>query len=64
MHPLISFYYFTWQLLRVLANVSHPQGARLYLLSYIPIWVYFDKIPYSQWVCVCYVAEIGAKQFR
>jgi hypothetical protein len=27
--------------------MCHPQGARLYFLSYIPIWVLVDKILYN-----------------
>jgi hypothetical protein len=44
MHKFLSVHYFTQLLLNVSAAVCHPQGARLYLLSYIPIWVLVDKI--------------------
>jgi hypothetical protein len=36
--------------------MCHPQGARLYLLSYMMIWVLVDKILCSMWLCVYYVA--------
>jgi hypothetical protein len=55
-HQFLSPYYFTQLLLYVSATVCHPQGARLYLLSYMPIWVLVDKIPCSMWLCVYYVA--------
>jgi hypothetical protein len=32
--------YFTLLLLHVSATVCHPRGARLCLLSYMPIWVF------------------------
>jgi hypothetical protein len=44
MHQSLSVYCFTLLLLHVLANVCHPQGARLYLRSYMPIWVLLDNI--------------------
>jgi hypothetical protein len=34
MHQFLSVYYFTLLLLHVSATVCHPQGTRLYLLSY------------------------------
>jgi hypothetical protein len=52
----LSVYYFTQVLLHVSATVCHPQGARLYLLSYMPIWVLVDKIVCGMWLCVRYVA--------
>jgi hypothetical protein len=55
MHQFLSVYYFTLLLLRVSATVCHPQGAHLYLLSYVPIWVLVDKIICIM-LCVCYVA--------
>jgi hypothetical protein len=55
MHQL-SVYYFTLLLLHVSATVCHTQGARMYLLSYMPIWVLADKILYSRWLCVYCVA--------
>jgi hypothetical protein len=36
--------------------MCHPQGARLYLLGYMPIWVLVDKTLCSVWLCVYYVA--------
>jgi hypothetical protein len=54
-HQLLSIYYFTLLLLHVSATVCHPLGARLYLLSYVLIWVLVDKIVCSMWLCVCYV---------
>jgi hypothetical protein len=36
--------------------MCHSQGAGLYLLSYMPIWVLVDKIMCSMWLCVYYVA--------
>jgi hypothetical protein len=45
MHQFLLGYYFTQLLLYVLATVCHPQGACLYLLSYMPICIIFvDKI--------------------
>jgi hypothetical protein len=55
-HQFLSVYYFTLLLPHVSATVYHPQGARLYLLSYMPIWVLVDKVLCSVWLCVCYVA--------
>jgi hypothetical protein len=55
MHKFLSVYYFTFLLLHVSATVCHPQGARLYLLSYMPISVLVDKILCSTWLCVHYV---------
>jgi hypothetical protein len=40
MHQFLPVYYFKWLLLHVSATVCHPQGARLYHLCYIPIWVF------------------------
>jgi hypothetical protein len=56
MHQFLSIYYFTLLLLHVSATVCHPQGARLYLLSYMSMWVLVDKILCSMRLCVCYVA--------
>jgi hypothetical protein len=53
MHQFLSVYYFTLLLLHVSATVCHPQGARLYLLSYMSI---VNKILRSMWLCVYYVA--------
>jgi hypothetical protein len=44
MHQFLSVYYFTLLLLHVSATVCHPQGARPYLLSYMPFWIMVDKI--------------------
>jgi hypothetical protein len=41
MHQFLSVYYFILLLLHVSATMCHPQGARLYLLSYLPIWVFW-----------------------
>jgi hypothetical protein len=54
MHQFLSVYYFTLLLLHVSAIVCHPQGARLYLLSYMPFWVSVNKILCSVWLCVYY----------
>jgi hypothetical protein len=50
MHQFLSIYDFTLLLLHVLATVCHPQGARLYQLSYIAMSVLIKKyyIIYSQ----------------
>jgi hypothetical protein len=56
MDHFLSAYYFTWLLLHVSATMCHPQGAGVYLLSYMPIWVLVDKILCSIWLCVYYVA--------
>jgi hypothetical protein len=42
-HQFLSVYYFTLLLLHVSATVCHPQETRLYLLSYMPLWVLVDK---------------------
>jgi hypothetical protein len=55
-HQFLSAYYFTLLFLHVSATVCHLQGPRLYLLSYMPIWVSVDKILCSMWLCVYYVA--------
>jgi hypothetical protein len=55
MHKCLLVYYFSSLLLHVSTTVCHPQGARLYLLSYMPIWVLVDKILCSLWLCVYYV---------
>jgi hypothetical protein len=55
MHKFLSVYYFTFLLLHVSATVCHPQGTRLYLMSYVPIWVLVDKILCSTWLSVHYV---------
>jgi hypothetical protein len=56
MHEFLSVNYFTLLLLHISATVCHPQGARLYLLRYMPIWVLVDKILCNMWLCVRYVA--------
>jgi hypothetical protein len=56
MHQSLSVYYFTLLLLHVSATVCHPKSAHLHLLSYMPIWVWVDKLLCSMWLCVCYVA--------
>jgi hypothetical protein len=56
MHQFLSVYFFTVRLLRVSATMRHPQEVRLYLLSYMPIWVLVYRILRSVWLCVCYVA--------
>jgi hypothetical protein len=43
-HQFVSVFYFTLLLLHVSATMCHSQGARLYLLSYMSIWVLVDKI--------------------
>jgi hypothetical protein len=55
MHQFLSVY-FTLLLLHVSATMCHPQGARSYLVSYMPIWVLVDKIMCSLWLCVYYAA--------
>jgi hypothetical protein len=40
MHKFASVYYFTFLPPHVSATVCHPQEARLYLLSYMSIWVF------------------------
>jgi hypothetical protein len=44
MRQFLTVYYFTLLLLHVSASVCHPQGASLYLLSYMPIWFLVDNI--------------------
>jgi hypothetical protein len=56
MHQFLYVYYFTLLLLHVSATVCHPQGARLYLLSYWQFGYLGDKILCSVWLCVYYVA--------
>jgi hypothetical protein len=51
MYKLVSVYYFTLLLLHVSAPVCQPQGTRLYLLSYMPTWVWVYKI--LSYVIVC-----------
>jgi hypothetical protein len=55
MHQFLPVYYFTLLLLHISANMCYPQGASLYLLSYMPIWVLVDKILCIMWLCVYYV---------
>jgi hypothetical protein len=43
MHQFLSVYYFALLLLHVSATVGYPQEARLYRMSYMPIWVLGDK---------------------
>jgi hypothetical protein len=54
MLQFLSVYYFTLLLLHVSATACHPQGTRLYLLSYMPIWVWVDNILCSMWLCAYY----------
>jgi hypothetical protein len=62
MHQFLSVYYFYL----AAVHVCHPQGVRLYLLSYISIWVLVDNILCSiQWcVRVCYVLSENNKIIR
>jgi hypothetical protein len=41
MHQFLLVFYFTLLFLHVLAPVCHPQGACLYLLNYLPTWVFW-----------------------
>jgi hypothetical protein len=42
-------------------RMCHPQGARLYLLSYMPIWVLVDKFLCSMWYRVNYTEFYQSK---
>jgi hypothetical protein len=55
MHQFLSVYYFYLAAVHVSATMCHPQGVRLYLLSYMPIWALVDNILCSMQWCVCYV---------
>jgi hypothetical protein len=55
-HQFLLVCYVTLLLLHVSATVYHPQGAVLYLLSYMPTLVLVNNIPFSMWLCVYYVA--------
>jgi hypothetical protein len=56
-------------LLHVSATVRHPQGARLYLLSYMPIWVWLIKFcvvcgcVYVMWRPGAYRSVFAAKYY-
>jgi hypothetical protein len=50
MHKSLLVDYFTQLLLHVSAPVCHPQGALLYLLSYMPIRVLIDKTLCNAWI--------------
>jgi hypothetical protein len=54
MHQYFSVYYFTLLLLHVSATVCHLQGALLYLLSYMPIWIFW-LIKFCAVCCFVYI---------
>jgi hypothetical protein len=55
MHCFLAVYYITLPLLHVSAPVCHHQGALLYPLSYMRIWVNGWQNSVQYVVMVCYV---------
>jgi hypothetical protein len=56
-YQFLSIYYFTLLLLHVSATVYHPQGARLHLLSYVPVWVCIRTRPQNNIHITTYYTE-------